>query len=337
MLGKRYRLGERLPRRLSEQKAAMVHSINRKILQGVYELEPVACCVCGQTAAEPLSGRDRHGVQCAVVICRGCGLVRTDPRPTARAFAQYYAAEYYSLEYDQDEPREAFFRSQHARGRGIFAYLGQAASLPAAGGRVLEIGCSSGGILQYFREQGYAVRGLDMSEAFVEYGRSRHGLDLRVGTVEQVDAAWRPDLVVYSHTLEHILDPAAELAAVRALLAPGGVLYIQVPGIKSLRRGYLMDFLAYIQFAHTWHFSLATLTNLLARNGFERIAGDESVNAAFRPGAAASALVAGNDHDAALAYLKRAERLRPLHRIRNASIRALHLLRQRLGGANRAS
>jgi 2-polyprenyl-3-methyl-5-hydroxy-6-metoxy-1,4-benzoquinol methylase len=329
ILGKRYRLGERLPRKLSEQKASMVHSINRKIQQGTYALEPVACCICGRADAEPLSERDRHGVQCAVVICRGCGLVRTDPRPTASTYDQYYAAEYYSLEYDQREPGEAFFLAQRERGRGIFAFLARAGSLPAPGGRVLEVGCSSGGILHAFRERGYAVRGVDTSEAFTAYGRSRHGLDLAVGTLAQVAADWRPDLVIYSHTLEHVLDPAAELAAVRALLAPAGLLYVQVPGIKALRRAYRMSFLAYIQFAHVHHFSLATLTNLLAKHAFDRVAGDETVHAVFRPSLAPTAPAPANDYDATMACLKRAERAWPLYRALHAAGRVL----RRVAGA----
>ncbi|MGH8481710.1 MAG: class I SAM-dependent methyltransferase [Nevskiaceae bacterium] len=334
MLGRRYRLGGPLPRNLSGQKAAVVHSINRKILQGIYTLESVACCICGEHDADLLSERDRHGVRSSVVICRACGRVRTSPRPTAQSYAQYYSEEYYGLEYGADDPGEPFFRSQCERGRGIFEYLARAASLPPAGSRVLEVGCSSGGILSYFRDRGYAVRGVDLSEPFTQYGKRRHGLDLAVGTVGQVAAAYQPGLIIYSHTFEHVLDPDAELAAVRALLPRTGVLYIQVPGIKYLRRGYLMDFLAYVQFAHTYHFSLTTLTNLLARNGFALVAGDESVNAVFRQGAPAAAFVPRNDHDATVAYLKNAERLRPLHRFLTAAIRAVRRAYQRVRGVS---
>jgi SAM-dependent methyltransferase len=333
MLGKRYRLDGPPPRNLPGQRAALVHSVNRKLQQGVYALEPVACCVCGTQDADLLSERDRHGVRTSVVICRACGLVRTSPRPTADSYARYYADEYYGLEYGAGDPGEPFFRSQCERGRGIFAFLERAAALPPAGSRVLEVGCSSGGILGHFRDRGYTVRGVDLSEPFTRYGRHHHGLDLSVGTVEQVAADYRPDLVIYSHTLEHVLDPRAELAAVRALLPPGGVLYVQVPGIKHLRRAYLMDFLAYIQFAHAWHFSLTTLANLLARNGFELVAGDESVHAAFRQASRPAAFVPVNDHDATLAYLRRAERLRPVHRLLGASLRALRRAHQRIAGA----
>lgn len=291
-----------------------VNALNRRLRSGAYPLETVPCCICGATRFEPLSETDRHGVLTAVVICPACGLVQSNPRPTSAAYAEYYARDYQQLEYGQDQPAEQFFASQYARGREIFAYLERVGALPPPGGRVLEVGCSSGGILQRFKEAGYVVRGVDLSRSFTDFGRSRHGLDLSVGTIVDVPEDWSPDLIIYSHTLEHVLQPNEELQRVGSLLADKGVLYVQVPGIKDLRAGYWMDFLAYIQFAHTYHFSLTSLTNLVEKNGFRVLAGDEGVNAAC----VKSRAVAGepkNDYAAVMAYLSAAERQQPLLRL----------------------
>ena len=162
------------------------------------------------------------------------------------------------------------------------------------------------------------------------YGRERHGLDLVAGTLAEVEPGRRPDLVIYSHVLEHVLDVGAELDRLRGVLAPSGIVYLEVPGIKRLDAGYEDDFLRYLQNAHCYHFSLVTLTNLLAGHGFERIAGDDLVRSAFRvsdlPVAGTKADRAWEDDRAAvLRSLAEAERRRrefhPKAALRGALVR----------------
>src|SRR5262245_59017597 len=62
------------------------------------ELEKAACPLgCGAGDDFVLNGRDRlHELPGTfrVVSCRGCGLLRQDPRPTARSIGFYYPATY---------------------------------------------------------------------------------------------------------------------------------------------------------------------------------------------------------------------------------------------------
>jgi hypothetical protein len=67
--------------------------------------------------------------------------------------------------------------------------------------------------------------------------------------------------------LEHLEDPHRELQAVRKVLGPGGVLFIEVPNGSGNRRLPIDDNRAHLHF-----FSLASLANLLAGHGFEIIA-----------------------------------------------------------------
>jgi hypothetical protein len=111
--------------------------------------------------------------------------------------------------------------------------------------------------------------------------------------------------------LEHILDPNAELQRVQRLLAPQGVVYVEVPGVKNLARACRMDFLSWLQNAHTTHFSLATLGNLMAKNGFAMHSGTEEACCIYRPrrgDAAPSAVV--NDYAEAMDYLLAMEQWR---------------------------
>lgn len=99
------------------------------------------------------------------------------------------------------------------------------------GGRVLDLGCGDGELLDAFHARGLVAVGVDpdpQSRAFVR-GK---GLTVLAGTAEQPPgelAGQTFDLVIMSHSLEHCIDPAGALASVSRLLAPQGLAYIEVP------------------------------------------------------------------------------------------------------------
>src|SRR5947207_1994127 len=70
----------------------------QQVLSPSIELEDRACAYCGCAAADRLFiAEDRlHGGpgQFAVVRCQGCGLMRTNPRPTLEAMKAYYPDHY---------------------------------------------------------------------------------------------------------------------------------------------------------------------------------------------------------------------------------------------------
>jgi SAM-dependent methyltransferase len=53
------------------------------------ELERVPCNLCGGDA-EPVASRDKYGLPVTTVMCRGCGLLYLDPRPTAASYRRFY-------------------------------------------------------------------------------------------------------------------------------------------------------------------------------------------------------------------------------------------------------
>src|SRR5690606_37611849 len=145
-----------------------------------------------------------------------------------------------------------------------------------------------------------------------------HGLDLRAGSLSDLELPRPADLVIYSHVLEHIPDVRDELRRIRSLLAPGGLLYVEVPSARHIRRAYRGDFLRLLQNAHTFHFTLRSLRNLLLAEGFECLQGDETVRAVFRASETAASEPIRNDYEDMLAFLRRAERLRPVNQLLHA-------------------
>ena len=108
------------------------------------------------------------------------------------------------------------------------------------GGRVLDIGCGTGFLLERLAERGFSGVGIDLSPESVEHARRRLaeiGADDRLTAV--VGSAYEPpagpyDLIALTDVLEHLEDPRACLAALRAQMAPGALLVISTPNRRSL-------------------------------------------------------------------------------------------------------
>lgn len=244
-----------------------------KIAVGTYALKP-APCFCGAVVNDTeIAGRDRYGLPVRTVMCNRCGLVRSDPRMDADSTARFYQDDYRDL-YTGPGNGEMLFESQVARGRGLVSLL--AKLLPTID-TVYEIGCGAGGLLLPFAEQGKRVRGVDLGAEYLEIGR-KHGLALVHGHSDDLlrEAGEPADLVLLMHVLEHYLDLRESIAQTMRLVRPGGILLVEVPGIGSIADGYRGDVLSYLQNAHNFHFTAATLEMVLRGCGLEVLACTES-------------------------------------------------------------
>lgn len=134
-----------------------------------------------------------------------------------------------------------------------------------AAGRVFDVGAATGSMLWHFRQRGWAVSGCDPSPLAVSQAKALNGVDLAVGAGEEALAnAAGLDLITMSHVLEHIYDPPALLAIVRAALGDGGRLLIEVPCLTAPERNPPGLFAV----EHINYFDPTSLENLLRINGF---------------------------------------------------------------------
>ena len=93
-------------------------------------------------------------------------------------------------------------------------------------GRVLDVGCGTGFLLERLAERGFSGTGIDLSPESVEHARRRLG---EIGASERLDAqvgsAYEPpagpyDLIALTDVLEHLESPRACLAALRGSSPP---------------------------------------------------------------------------------------------------------------------
>lgn len=312
MLARRYS-NDGLPLlKLNPLQLKMKSQIEHKIKDGIYIFEKIPCSCCAQNDFELLSEKDRYGLYLPVVICRKCGLIQTNPRMNQEAYNSFYNSEYRELYQGNENPTEVFFRKQYRKGRDIYRFLVSKGliekSKPLC---LLEVGCGAGGILQFFKEKGCSVQGIDLGDAYVHFGKEKYGLELKVATVHEHDTTQKFDLIIYSHVIEHILELDVELQKIKSFLSDSGILYVETPSVKNLMNSYNLDFLGLLQNAHVFHFTLKTLKNVFHKNGFEFVVGNEIINSVFKKvSLQKEAFRIESDYVGVCRYLKRMEWVR---------------------------
>lgn len=307
MLSRRYQDDGRPTLKLNALQAAMKEEVSNKVKEKHYIFEQIPCCVCSKNDFELLAAKDRYGLYMPVVICKVCGLIQTNPRMNQASYEEFYNTEYRKLYLGREIPGETYFVKHYKRGRLIYEYVMELFSKNPLDMFVLEVGCSSGASLKYFKEQGCSVYGIDLDEESIRYGKNIHSLDLYCGKLSDLKLDRKPDLVIYSHTLEHLLDPIGELKVLYHMLADG-LVFVSVPGVRYLARSHLMDFLFLLQNAHTYHFTLTTLKNLMGVAGFDMVQGDERIWSLFRQSTKGYLRNYENDYADTMIFLKRMER-----------------------------
>lgn len=235
------------------------------------------CLACGGRALRPMAmaylHRDRRY---PLVECRACGMRFLDPRPTGEALAVLYDAAYFESEFRCGRSAapsfdEGAFRGESAGLLDAFAALG-------ARGRLLDVGCATGWLLEHARERGWQAQGVEVSPAAAAHARAR-GLEVFEGDLA---AARFPDahfgLVFMGDVLEHVPDCRAVVAEVARILAPGGWLYLRGPITthslarslalavsRALGRTLTLHEAPY----HLWEFTPRSLTRLVEGAGLE--------------------------------------------------------------------
>ena len=310
MLSKRFRYDGKPALRLNELQARMKKQIESKIDDGVYSFEEVPCCVCDGKNFVILSEKDRYGLYVPVVICKDCGLIQTNPRMTQEAYNQFYDTEQKKLYVGKGIPTDEYFKSQYEKGKRIYTYLKKNLRKDLTNLKVLEVGTGAGGILYYFKEQMNEVYGCDLASEYIMYGKEKYNLNLQVGTIHDIDINGTPDIVIYSHVLEHILNPIVEMVQLSLIIDNHTIVYMEVPGRKSIKNIHGGDFLRSIQNAHVYYFTLKTLRNIMKKAGYDIVTGDEnsSIHSIFKKSSSKNLQFEfENDYNNAISFLRRME------------------------------
>ena len=183
---------------------------------------------------EVVSDTDRHGKPLSTVINMQTGLVRNDSIPDDAELARFYAEDY----------RTSYKGAETPRTRQIIRNFRRAADhirtfrdVLEPAGTVLDVGAGSGEFAYLMGQLGKNVTGIEPNAGYAAYCRDALGLDIQTAHLApDLFEAGRFDLIRLNHVLEHLNDPVKYLSMIAAWLAPGGVLYVEVPNIETYAR-----------------------------------------------------------------------------------------------------
>jgi len=227
---------------------------------------PVRCPGCDADDAQ-FRYRLPHS---AIVTCRECGLSYVTPRAPSELLEARLQDWARQDVLDDARLRAAFDEGNMAHYRRLLERIERCG--PNARRRLLDVGCATGAFLSAARQRGWAVRGVEIGVASVDYARSRLGLDVERGSLYMFDAPNASfDLVAMLEVVEHLEHPADSFRRIHRLLASGGLLLLTTPNFDSLFRRLfgVRWWVVNCEDEHIVLFNRATLARMLECHGYE--------------------------------------------------------------------
>jgi 2-polyprenyl-3-methyl-5-hydroxy-6-metoxy-1,4-benzoquinol methylase len=225
----------------------------------------VPCVLCGGLSFKfSLTCEGFYYVRCAA-----CGLVQMNPQPleeeTLKRYGERSGEEYLSYEL----ANEGSFLNLELLALKDAGFDEIEKKKSARGARLLDLGCAIGSLLALLRERGWETTGVEISGPEANYCRRERCLDVRSLPLKENNfCADHFDVVLASHLIEHLNDPAALIREVHRILKPGGRFFVTTPNISGFQARLFRGRWRSAIFDHLYLFSKKTLSKLLKENGF---------------------------------------------------------------------
>ncbi len=207
-----------------------------------------------------------------IVKCRNCGLIFLNPRPTKESILELYEEEYTpankTIAPSAKRAQLSDFKSWLKR--FLPRLFGSYVPYIPMNGKVLDVGCGNGGLLEIAASMGCKVFGVEPNPKSARIC-SEKGLHVYCGTLEEARfPGMFFDTIIMSQVLEHVPSPTRTLREVHRIMKPGGRLCVYCPSLDSYLRTLFK------RYWHGWHipfhfyfYTHITLAKLVEDAGFK--------------------------------------------------------------------
>jgi 2-polyprenyl-3-methyl-5-hydroxy-6-metoxy-1,4-benzoquinol methylase len=161
-----------------------------------------------------------------IVRCKDCGFMYANPRLVAPDCFQVptFDPQWVLTHSDKRFSKESLqVRDYQSTRTFLDRYYPQK-------GKLLEIGCGFGYLLDFFKQQGWDVTGVEPLKAGCLHAKTKFKIEVVPTIVE--DAGFEDnaiDVTLMMHVIEHVPDPAGTLKEIYRILKPGGLLVLETP------------------------------------------------------------------------------------------------------------
>ncbi len=220
--------------------------------------------------------RGLTGIAVGIRKCRHCGLVYPDPLPIPERIEDHYSVDpeaYWGDYYFEEDPQ--YFAPQIATAKRLLGF--------APGMTALDIGAGIGKALSALQRSGFDAFGVEPSPTFRSAAIKRGiAADRLFGApLETAEINRTFDFITFGAVLEHLYHPSVAIAKALDLLAPNGVIHIEVPSsrhamAKLLNLYYRMRGTSYVTHIspmhppfHIYEFTLDSFLRNGERQGYQ--------------------------------------------------------------------
>ena len=238
------------------------------------DLTTPICVACGGSDSKEF-WRDQART---IRQCRTCGLLFVFPQPDRKTLHSQFQSDYFKRG-DADAPTRLELEFEAWR-RPTLADIVKRIRTLKTSGKLLDVGCASGEIFEYFRDGDWELYGIEPSAMAFVRSQKRFGSNPKLqlfngylGDVSFADNSF--DVITVLESLYYMPDPRHELSHVARILRDDGLLAIALPGYTYQRLmhsgpiSYLISGTrCSLTASHLFYFSDRNLSALLESQGF---------------------------------------------------------------------
>ncbi len=244
-----------------------INNFKEKLRSGYYKIYNFPCPVCENDSQWLVTAVSNEGFMWS--ICKKCGLFQINKRLNKAGLEEFYATGEYTDIITAGLGGAKRFRLDYFSSG--FGYLKSFYKLGVDLSKlnILDIGCGSGGIIAFLKDHGAKVKGFDLDEKKVAFGR-KYIEEIEVKDALNCDFQTADhNVILLGDVLEHLHDPKYFLDRLWHKMDTNALLVISVPNLtycEHYTRG--SSFTKFLHLGHIWYFTPVSAERLLNNAGF---------------------------------------------------------------------
>lgn len=205
----------------------------------------------------------------ALVKCKNCELVFTNPRPSKDELGKYYQSDTYISHTDKGNSLinvvYKLVRSYTLKRKRSLIHQFKSS------GTILDYGCGTGDFLKTMGKRGWNTVGIEPDNGARAIAEKKINGEI-LSTIDEIGSEEKFDIITAWHVVEHISDLSETLKLLRKRLNKDGYFLVAVPNINSYdAEVYKEHWAGYDVPRHLYHFTKTSFANLMEKVKFKLV------------------------------------------------------------------